>query len=148
MSALATFRTYLESHSGCDRSDDMLLQLASNIADEEGERALHVDAEAEADALFDESVEQRQGEFYKMWWHKVVDKEKEEYSDERGQADKDKLCDLVDLLNEGERERSEMWSSHYRLRSTWRDLKRKRERAREEVEAKKKEKKEKKERAE
>ena len=131
MSALATFRTYLETHSSCDRSDDMLLQLAQEIADEKTERALHVDAEAEADAVFDEAVEQRQGEFYKAWWHKVVDEEK----DGTWEAHTDKLTDLVNLLKEGEKARLEMLTANYRISSALKERNKKHKRKREEREA-------------
>ena len=124
MSALATFRTYVESHS-VNLHNDVLLHLAQDIANEAAERALHLDAHVE------EAEKQRQGEFYKAWWHKVVDEEK----DGTWEAHTDKLTDLVNLLKEGEKARLEMLTANYRICSALKERNNKHKRKREEREA-------------
>ena len=135
MSALATFRAYLDAHIGTVHHD-VLLRLAQSIADSSAE-----EEPMPQEVVFNEIMDQRESEFYKAWWEKMRDAEKQEYDDELGQADKDKLWDLCKLIKESDAARDVMLATRYRLRSALEERKGKRERALEEAEAKKKEKK-------
>ena len=84
MSALATFRAYLDAHIGTVHHD-VLLRLAQSIADSSAE-----EEPMPQEVVFNEIMDQRESEFYKAWWEKMRDAEKQEYDDELGQADKDK----------------------------------------------------------
>ena len=127
MSALATFRAYVKSHS-VNLHNDVLLHLAQAIANEGAERALPPDAH------FDEAEQQSEKDFYKTWWHKVVDKEMEDC--EGGtRLDKVKLNDVIHVLQEGEKARLAMLTANYRICSALKERNNKHKRKREEREA-------------
>ena len=122
MSALATFRAYLDAHIGTVHHD-VLLRLAQSIADSSAE-----EEPMPQEVVFNEIMDQRESDFYKAWWEKMRDAEKR-VDDELGQADKDKLWDLCKLIKESDAARDVMLAADTAFARPWK-RRRKRERAR------------------